>query len=61
LPWDAGRDRLFRGEQPVSEVAPKLFTVSGGESIVQNIGFIFPRGRPRSASFLDRTVASAAA
>jgi hypothetical protein len=31
------------GEQPVNDFAPKLFTASPGESIVQNNSFTFAR------------------
>ena len=42
----------------MGQIAPKLFTVLRGGSIVKNIGFNFDGAPARSTSFLDRTVAA---
>jgi hypothetical protein len=45
----------------VRKFVPNLFTVPGGEAIVQNKGFSFPGLIARFDLFLDRTVERAAA
>ena len=42
----------------MGQTAPKLFTISTGEKLVENKGFIFLIGRAASITFLDRTVAA---
>jgi hypothetical protein len=45
-------------EQPVKYFAPKLFTATAGEKVVENKSFKSRALFPLSPSFLDRTVAA---